>query len=236
MIQFYSSDIQNTLTLGAEESHHCIKVLRKKAGDMIQVTDGKGNRYECRITCDNPKKVEVEILSSEKVQKSWPHKISLVIAPPKNNDRISWLVEKCVEIGIDEIVFVRTDRSERKVVNRERILKVAISAMNQSLKTYLPVVADIVPLSEFLSTYQSRQGVVGYCEAESERKEFENIFNPALEITVFIGPEGDFTEEEIQSLKERDVTPVTFGRERLRTETAAIYGVCGAHVLYNYKK
>lgn len=233
MIQFYTADIAESRTLNAEESAHCARVLRKKAGDRIYVTDGKGRRYECEIVKADPKGVKVEILKAENVDKGWDTEITLAVAPTKNADRMAWLVEKCTEIGVDRICFLQCRHSERKAVNTERLRRNAISAMNQSLKTRLPEISEMQSLKEILTLEGEKY--FGYCDADTERKEFSKEFRPGKgkKAVIAIGPEGDFSAEEVRAMLEAGFQAVTFGKERLRTETAAIYGVASVHVLEN---
>lgn len=234
MIQFYSPDIKDTNTLGPEESLHCAKVLRKKRGDLIYVTDGKGTRYECRIISANSRSVEVEILSEEKIPKGWNFELTLAVAPTKNADRMAWLVEKATEIGVDRILFLQCRHSERKTVNIDRLRRNAISAMNQSLKTLLPAIEGMVSPREL--TIAGGKGVFGYCDRETKRRAFTGVYKGEEDITIVIGPEGDFSKEEVELLTEKGFAAVTFGEERLRTETAALYGVTAAHVISEIKR
>ena len=236
MIQFYSPDVKDTLTLGPEESGHCVRVLRKKAGDIIFVTDGKSRRYECVITDANPRGVNLEVVKSWHVAKGWEGEITLAVAPTKNADRMSWLVEKCTEMGVDRICFIKCDHSERKHLNAERLRRIAASAMNQSLKTRIPEISEMVSLDEI----KDRPGkkYFGYCDAAEERKEFsKELMGSASDIiTVVIGPEGDFSREEAERMKAAGFEAVTFGKERLRTETAALYGIAAIHAIENAKE
>lgn len=230
MIQFFAPDLKETRRLGAEESGHCVRVLRKKAGDTIYATDGGGRRYECRITDANPRATEVEILREEETPKGWDFRLTIAVAPTKNADRMAWLVEKCTEIGVDRIVFIKCRHSERKDVNTERLRRNAISAMNQSLKTRLPEIEGMTPLAEIAKAEGEKY--FGYCDAESERKDFSREYGKrGGDVTIAIGPEGDFAPEEVRQLEESGYKAVTFGDERLRTETAAMYAAVAAHVV-----
>lgn len=236
MIQFYSPDIRSNPILGAEESVHCVRVLRKKSGDVIFVTDGNGRRYECVIEEASTKGVRLRILSSTIIEKSWDFEITIAVAPTKNADRMAWLVEKCTEIGVDRIIFIKCDRSERKTVNTDRLRRNAISAMNQSLKTRLPEISGIMTLDSILEVKGMKY--FGYCDEETERGVFVREYARALRhsdsqpfITIAIGPEGDFTGAEVKKLCESGYKPVLFGNERLRTETAAIYATTAIHVV-----
>lgn len=233
MIQFYSPDIEKSGLLPPEESVHCVKVLRKREGDIIYVTDGKGRRYECRILEAFTRGVRLHIVSSTIVKKTWANEIVLAVAPTKNADRMAWLVEKSVEIGVDCIIFLKCSHNERKSINIERLRRNAISAMNQSLKTELPVLRDLTSLDSLIKEYSHCQALFGYCDIKEERRLFVNTFNPDKNLLLCIGPEGDFSKEEVAEMKTANFLPVTFGDERLRTETAALYALCGAHILYD---
>lgn len=233
MIQFYAPDLTETLTLGAEETAHCVKVLRKKPGDHIFVTDGRGKRFDCIISEINKKGVSLEILSSEEIPKNWDFRIVLAVAPTKNADRMAWLVEKATEIGVDEIRFIDCRFSERKQVNIERLRRNAVSAMNQSLKTRLPEIIEIKPLSSIHSLKGEK--FFGYCSREMERLEFSKEYVGCRDVVIAIGPEGDFSAEEVEKLIEVDFKAVTFGNERLRTETAALFAVAATHIINELK-
>lgn len=231
MIQFYAPEIETTHALGAEDSAHCARVLRKEAGDIIEVTDGSGHRYECEITVCTQKKVEVAILKEEEIAKSWEGEIELWVAPTKNMDRMEWLVEKAVEIGVDRIVPMICGRSERKVIKTDRLEKKAISAMKQSLKVRKPEITEARTFKEMLKESFDGKTVMGYCSEETERIAFAKLYRPGENVRILIGPEGDFTPEEVKIAIESGVKPVTFGDERLRTETAALAAVHIPHVV-----
>lgn len=230
MIQFYSPDIETTGMLPADESAHCCRVLRMKEGDSLRVVDGKGGLYECRLVSADPKGAMVDIVSVVRDAPHWGVKITLAVAPTKNIDRMEWLLEKAVEIGVDSIVLLKCDRSERKVVKTERLRKIMISAMNQSLKTTLPTLTDMVPLKEFVGGRLDGSLYMGYCDSETERKNFVCEYNGG-DVTFLIGPEGDFTPAEVRMALEKGFMPVTFGESRLRTETAALFAVEAVHIL-----
>lgn len=237
MIQFYSKDIKETGILPESESLHCSRVLRKEIGEIIDVVDGKGGRYKCRITDNHPKKTRVEILEMINESGSESVKKLLAVAPTKSFDRMEWLVEKCIEIGVDEIIFLKCSHSERKDINMDRIERVAVAAMKQSLKSKIPNMVFISGFNTFLEKYKDiSQKFVGYCSEEIERKEFAREIKPEKDIIVLIGPEGDFTSEEINSALSKGYEPVTFGESRLRTETAALYALIAVHVINNEHK
>ncbi|MCH5239531.1 MAG: 16S rRNA (uracil(1498)-N(3))-methyltransferase [Muribaculaceae bacterium] len=231
MIQFYSPDIEKTLTLPEEESGHCVRVLRMREGEEIRVTDGKGNIYYCKITEANHRQVALEILRKE----SKPHRgyeIILAIAPTKNSDRLERMVEKATEIGVDKIVLLKCQRSERKNQRIDRLNRIIISAMNQSLDSYLPKLQDITPLKEFVSNQSSNfQKFFGYCDKNYPLKNFSQECEASKSVVIMIGPEGDFSPEEVEMSVAHGFVPVTFGNKRLRTETAGVYALCAINVL-----
>ncbi len=231
MIQFYAPEIETDPVLPEAESAHCVRVLRMKEGDTVYVTDGKGHRFECVITEAHPKRTRLEIVGVESPAPVIDCDITLAVAPSKNMDRMEWLVEKAVEIGVSRIVMLKCSRSERKVVKADRLRKIAISAMNQSLKTRLPEVTEMIPVGQWLKEMPEGQRFMGYCAPEIERREFVAECRPLTDTVILIGPEGDFTPEEVAKAMECGVVPVTFGRARLRTETAALFGVQGVHMI-----
>ncbi len=237
MIIFYSPDIKETLSLPEEESAHCCRVLRMKEGDQIRVVDGKGSAYECLIEEAHPKHVKVSIIGETAEPKSWPGCMTLVVAPTKNIGRIEWLLEKCVEIGLDRVVLVQCRRSERKNVNAERLEKILISAMKQSLKARLPELVAFPELKDYLQSrpQDGTQRFMGYCDEAYPKRPFVKECNPFDNVEVLIGPEGDFTPEEVELAVKAGFMPVTFGNTRLRTETAALYAVEAYHILYDIK-
>lgn len=233
MIQFFAPDIRSSGTLGPEETRHCLKVLRKKPGDIIYVTDGQGSRFECRIAECGKYDLRLEVVSEERVERARNYTVTLAVAPTKNLERMSWLVEKAVEIGVDSIVFVKCRYSDRKEINTERLRRNALSAMNQSLKTTVPEISGIKPLAWLYGLKGEK--FFGYCSPEIEKAEFAKCYDAGKDVVIAIGPEGDFSKEEVKELLDNDFKAVTFGKERLRTETAALYGVTAVHVLNNLK-
>lgn len=231
MIQFYSPDIETTLFLPESDSQHCCRVLRMQPGDNVTVVDGRGNRFLCRLTDNNPKRTRVEIVERQIVPPVWPNTITLMIGPTKHNDRMEWLVEKLVEIGINRIVPVKCRYSERKEIKRERLEKIAVSAMKQSLKATLPEVSEMLPLARAVKTFTASQRYVGYCDADTPRRLLAAEYKPNSDVILLIGPEGDFSHDEIQMLIGEGYIPVTMGDNRLRTETAALVGVTTFHVV-----
>lgn len=201
-----------------------------KRGDEIRVTDGRGGLYECRIEEANPKGCLLRIGERMEVGKHWRFNLTVAVAPTKNIDRIEWFVEKSVEIGVDRLIFFQCERSERKNVRIDRLRKIAVSAMNQSLKSYLPVVTGLVPFGDAISMKEGT-GYLGYCNSRYPRHEFVKNYKGDSDVTIYVGPEGDFTEREADMAVDAGCLPVTFGESRLRTETAALYAVQAAHII-----
>lgn len=235
MIRFYAPDIATDQTLPEVESGHCCRVLRMKEGDTIHAVDGKGFAYECVITDANPKKTEIEIISRFEEKRHWEPRITLAVAPTKNIDRMEWLLEKAVEIGIDRIIFLKCTRSERKDVKNDRLNKILVSAMKQSMKATLPEFCGMKTFKEFIKDLDSSKDesikIMGYCSAEFPRKELVNVYKAGKNVVLLIGPEGDFSPEEVEMSVKAGFIPATFGNTRLRTETAALYALAAIHVI-----
>ncbi len=210
---------------------HCCRVLRHKAGDSICVIDGRGNRFDCRILEADPRSTAVEIVESTAIPTHWGCRITLAVAPTKNMDRMEWMVEKAVEIGVDRIVPLLCQHSERKVLKTERLTKIAISAMKQSLKTTLPEVCDLTPIKEFLAQPHPGLKFMGYCDRNYPLLLLPQQYAAGEDVTLLIGPEGDFSPEEVRLAVDAGFVPVSFGQSRLRTETAAIAALDTVHVL-----
>ena len=230
MIQFYAPEIEATGLLPETESGHCVRVLRMKEGDRIFATDGKGHRFECLILDAHPKHTAVEILTMEKIAPWWGFRLELCVAPSKNADRMEWLVEKAVEIGVDRIVLMKCTRSERKSLRTDRLEKIAVSAMNQSLKATRTEIAGPVTFKEIVGDGFSGFKCLGYCDDAYPLRNFAQEFRGG-DVRILIGPEGDFTPEEVALAVENGYIPVTFGGSRLRLETAALYAAVAAHVV-----
>ncbi|MDE7419021.1 MAG: 16S rRNA (uracil(1498)-N(3))-methyltransferase [Muribaculaceae bacterium] len=230
MIQFYAPDIEATGVLPEAESGHCCRVLRMKEGDKIFVTDGKGHRFECQILDAHPKHTTIEILTVEEIKPWWGFQLELCVAPSKNADRMEWLVEKAVEIGVDKITLMKCRRSERKTLRTERLEKIAISAMNQSLKVNKPEISLPIDFKDIINDGFSGFKCLGYCDDAYPLLSFANEYKGG-NVRILIGPEGDFSPEEVSMAVEKGYLPVTFGGSRLRLETAALYACVAAHVM-----
>lgn len=220
MLLFFQPNISQNHFLDIEDSRHCVKVLRKTTKDLIYVVDGVGGLYACEITKANDKKCEFKIISEQRNFQKRDNYLHIAIAPTKNGDRLEWFIEKCVEIGIDEISLIQTKHSERKQQKIERLEKIAISAMKQSLKAYLPKINELLPFEKFLKTVKQEQKFLAHLTDDS--KPLVSLLKPQLSYCIMIGPEGDFSNEEILQAKEEKFEWVTLGKSRLRTETAGI--------------
>ena len=234
MHRFYCPDIAATLTLGEEDSKHCVKVLRMGEGDTIEVVDGNGTLYTCRIAMAHPKRCAVEVLGTESQPPHWGHRIVLGIAPTKSLDRIEWLVEKCVEMGVDRIIPLRCHNSERTVLKTERLKKIMVSAMKQSLKATLPRLDEMTPVEQVLAEPFDGTRCIAYCDEmlpREERQTLAGVYKSVSDVLVLIGPEGDFSPDEVQQAMAAGFVPVTLGESRLRTETAGMMAVASIHAL-----
>lgn len=219
---FYEPKIKQTLLLNEEESRHAIKVLRLSVGSKLYIVDGKGGFYTCEVRVAHEKKCEVKIVEEIQNYERQDFYIHLIVAPTKNMDRIEWMVEKCVEMGIHEISFIQTRYSERKEIKTIRIEKIAVGAMKQSLKAFLPKINEMITWKAFLQKeVNESQKMIAHLE-EGDRKLIQNLAIPKGNYAVLIGPEGDFATEEISDALKKGFLPVTLGNSRLRTETAGL--------------
>lgn len=232
MHRFYAPLIAVNGTLPEEESRHAVKVLRMAEGDELEVVDGQGNLYRCRVTMAHQKHTLVAIDSTEHVTPHWHRHLTLAVAPTKNLDRMEWLVEKAVEVGVDRIVPLLTEHSERRVLKTERLAKIMVSAMKQSLKATLPQLDELTPLDTLLAEDATGDRFVAYCDTSlprEQRRELAREVRAGRDATLLIGPEGDFSPAEVARLLNAGFAPVTLGESRLRTETAALVGLVVLH-------
>ncbi|MDE6006847.1 MAG: 16S rRNA (uracil(1498)-N(3))-methyltransferase [Muribaculaceae bacterium] len=235
MIRFFAPDIVKDSALPEGESAHCCRVLRLKKGAEIEVVDGNGSVYSCVIVEPNPRHTCVEIVDVHVQPLHWKPYITLAIAPTKNIDRMEWLAEKAVEIGVNRLVFLNCHNNVRRVVKRERFDKILVSAMKQSLKASIPEFTEMIDFKDFISTDTSTKKFVGYCDSSVEKIDFAKAYDGESDITIMVGPEGDFTREEIEAAFNSGFKPVTFGNTRLRTETAGLDALCATHTLISLK-
>lgn len=220
---FYNPNINldtEQFTFPTDESKHIVKVLRKKTGDTLQITNGRGDMFVAEILFPDHKKCTAFVI--EKIYHAPKgYHLHMVVAPTKLNDRFEWFLEKATEIGVDEITPIICDHSERKIIKKDRMEKVIQSAMKQSLQAYLPILNETVTLKEFLNNTLNGDLYIAHCE-EDDKTELFNRIRPKTPAIVLIGPEGDFSSSEIELALEKGFLPVALGKNRLRTETAAI--------------
>lgn len=230
----YESDGM-TVCLDQDESAHCTRVLRHRTGDEITVVDGEGTMFRCRLTDDSPKGARATVLENVPGWGSHAYSLTMAVCPTKNNDRYEWFVEKATELGVDEIVPIIGERSERKVFKSERSRKIALSAMKQSLKAKLPQVSEPTSVKDFILSCKDGLRLICYCfEGEEKRISIKEALAgmPPMEfpkVTVLIGPEGDFSPEEARLALDHGFLPVHLGESRLRTETAAVTSVAACY-------
>ncbi|WP_425075511.1 16S rRNA (uracil(1498)-N(3))-methyltransferase [Psychroserpens sp. S379A] len=220
---FYNSELsqdKSQIQFSKEESKHIVRVLRKSEGDTLYITNGKGVLFTSEIISADQKHCIAKVVTSE-IKPKRNYTLHLVVAPTKMNDRYEWFLEKATEIGVDSITPIFCDNSERRVIKAERYEKIILSAMKQSLSCYLPKLNDAINYKDFIA--QKHQGTlcIAHCE-DSNRTSLKQVATSNQEITILIGPEGDFSTKEIELALQANFTPVSLGNTRLRTETAAI--------------
>jgi 16S rRNA (uracil1498-N3)-methyltransferase len=225
---FYTPDISGkTYQLEGPESKHCIKVLRHSKGDILQLIDGKGGWYQAVITDPNPKQCKVEIIKHWNELNSKTFYSHVAIAPTKNIERFEWFLEKATELGVDEVTPIYCDHSERKNVNHERLEKIMISAIKQSQKATLPRLNKMVNFETLISLDRNKERYIAHC-AMGNKQHLLHCAKPQSRSLILIGPEGDFSEKEIQVALLHDFVSVSLGDSRLRTETA---GLAACHII-----
>ncbi len=220
---FYNPDLTQDypdFSFSREESKHIVRVLRKMEGDILHITNGKGWLFTAEIVSANPNNCKVRVVDKE-LQSTRPYKIHMAVAPTKMNDRYEWFLEKATEIGVDSITPIICENSERRTIKKERYNKIIQSAMKQSLQCYLPNLNEACSFIDFIKKNHDGQKFVAHCE-DTDRKSFKNELKTNQDITILIGPEGDFSVKEITTAIDKTYIPVTLGKTRLRTETAAI--------------
>ena len=231
---FFADDIQETrVRLDAEESAHCVRVLRHRPGDEISVIDGVGTLYRCALEIADAKGAEARILERTPGFGAHPYHLTMAVCPTKNIDRFEWFVEKATEIGVDVIAPVIGERSERKVLKTERLKRLALSATKQSLKAAIPQIAEPQSVRDFIAAAPADSlKLICYCFDDVPRLPVTNVLNPDIkDILILIGPEGDFSPEEAALAREKGWIPVSLGDSRLRTETAAVVAATAVYLV-----
>jgi 16S rRNA (uracil1498-N3)-methyltransferase len=226
---FYDEHIAPTATthtLSEEESKHIVRVLRLEKGQEIGILDGKGRLFTCEINDAHPKRCMLNIVNID-LAEALPHEIHIAVGPTKQMERIEWFVEKATEIGITEISLIDCDNGERAKINIDRLVKKAVSAMKQSHRTFLPKINELQKLSDFIEA--NPNGLIAHCY-ENEKNDFSDVFE-STNCPILIGPEGDFSQKEIEKALENGYKTITLGPNRLRTETAALYACMQAKLI-----
>lgn len=227
---FYTPDISSNLELPEDEARHCIRVLRLGEGAEVDLTDGKGNFYKAVIEQANPKHCLVSITETRQQPSLWPFYLHIAVAPTKNMDRLEWFAEKVTEIGINAITCLNCRYSERRELKKERIEKILVSAMKQSLKATLPKLTGMTDFKTFIKQPFDGKKYIAHCE-EGEKPLLKQIGQPGENVLILIGPEGDFSTEEIDLAKEAGFIAISLGESRLRTETAALVACQTIHFI-----
>lgn len=225
---FYVPDAENATELPAEEASHAVKVLRLKGGDELMLMDGVGNFYRAEVTLAAPHHCLYRILEKMPQPRQWQGSVHLAIAPTKMNDRIEWLAEKATEVGLDELSFLNCQFSERRNLKTERISKIVVSAVKQSHKAFMPVVNELTPFKQFVAAHHEGHRYIAHCYQEVDRVNlFDELcrLNASEDALVMIGPEGDFSIDEVRLAVNAGFVSVDLGKSRLRTETAGLSAV-----------
>ncbi|NDP19724.1 MAG: 16S rRNA (uracil(1498)-N(3))-methyltransferase [Paludibacter sp.] len=258
MSLFYVPNLASGNILPEEESQHAVKVLRLQVGSAIEIVDGTGGFYNARITNPHPKHCGFEIIKTKTEFGKRNYKLHIAIAPTKNIERLEWFIEKATEIGIDKITPIVCRFSERKIIKEERMEKIIVSAAKQSVKAYFPKLNPLCTFDEFMRNHQSSQKFIAHCYTspptplqgergektspiESKTEESISVFSEKMllqneivkssDMLILIGPEGDFSKEEVQKAIALGFIPVSLGESRLRTETAGVVACCTAAII-----
>ena len=225
---FYIPNISGKeVNLNETESKHAIRVLRLAEGSQVQLIDGNGGFYEAVISDAHPKRCKLLIRDSIQEFEKRNFKLHIAIAPTKNIDRFEWFLEKCTEIGIDEITPILSEHSERKAIKPERLEKVLMSAMKQSLKAYLPKLNSIISFNDFITNSKYQNKYIAHCN-DGDKLHLKDSIQKNNDTLILIGPEGDFSPEEVTKAKENGFKEISLGTSRLRTETA---GIVACHIV-----
>ena len=234
---FYVPDAASQNEMPMDEAMHALRVLRLKGGDEMFLMDGVGCFYQAEVTIAATKRCLYEIHKAFPQEKSWRGRIHISMAPTKMMDRVEWFAEKATEIGFDELSFMNCKFSERKVMRTVRLEKIVVSAMKQSRKPWKPVINQMVSFRDFITQPREGQKFIAHCYQEIPREDFYDIIsrpeiaNAESEITVLIGPEGDFSMDEVRAAMDHGFRSISLGCERLRTEAAALNAVMMAHLV-----
>lgn len=229
---FYSPDILQNSLLPEKESQHCVKVFRMREGDELTVTDGKGFFYECTLLHANPKQCMVSIQKSIEKPRAWNYRLRIAFAPTKQMERNEWFVEKAVEIGIDRFTPIICHYSERKEIKKERLEKIAVAAMKQSQQGYLPEIEDLTGFEKLITCPFKGKKYIAHCY-DLPKDPLAQLYQKGEDVLILVGPEGDFSKEEVEQAIAAGFEPVTLGESRLRTETACLAAIHTIHVLNN---
>lgn len=227
---FFAPDILLNSTLPEEESMHCVRVLRMKEGDEVIIADGKGCFYDAVIVHAHQKHCGVNIIKSIEKPNPWNFKLHIAFAPTKNIDRVEWFLEKATEIGIDELTPILCDHSERRQIKYERLEKILVSAMKQSQKSVLPRLNELTPFSKFVKQDFKSKKFIAHCY-DGAKSHPKDIYKRNEDVLILIGPEGDFSEQEVAEAIKNDFDAISLGESRLRTETAALVACHSIHAL-----
>lgn len=224
---FYAPDITLPLhTLGEEESKHCVRVLRLGEGDRLHLTDGRGNLHLCEVVDAHPKRCTVRIISTEQEFEKMPYRLVMAVAPTKNIERFEWFLEKATEVGVSEFIPLETAHSERRTIKFEREQKVITSAVKQSLKAYHPTLHEMIEFGKVLAMPFEGRKFIAHCGETVKGKTYlAKTLAAGEDAMILIGPEGDFSPEEVAAAVECGFEEITLGHQRLRTETAAVVAV-----------
>lgn len=228
-MKLFFGEVIPEVKINEEEQTHIVKVLRMRSSEEIFVTDGKGNLAKGNLHFEG-KKVSLDVVEIKENLPNFSTQLHIAIAPTKNIDRIEFFVEKATEMGIAEITLLQTEKTERKNLNIDKLRKQSIAASKQSLRFHFPIINDLTKFSDFIKEVDSTNTFVAHCNENLERIALKDI-EPQEKITFLIGPEGDFSDKEIQILAEKGVKAVSLGRQRLRTETAGVFVAA-----WNYEK
>ena len=232
---FYAADFTAPeYMLSEEESRHAVKVLRLEEGDILHITDGRGNLYRCEVASAHQKHCLVRVVEQFEEFEKLPYNLTMAVAPTKNIDRYEWFLEKATEIGVAEFVPIVSEHSERKVIKQEREEKVITAAVKQSLKAYHPVLAEITPFDKLVSREFAGRKFIAHCgEAVKEKKYLASTLRKGEDALILIGPEGDFSSAEVALAVANGFEEITLGTQRFRTETAAVVAVDMVSIVNN---